>query len=230
MEEMDQHLFWSARCGYIRDVHRFLDAGANPNAVANKDLYSDVHKGYTPLLASLRVKSTDCLAALIERGADVNLFTEVKGKKASPLIKAAQSGRYFHLKVLADAGADLSAVNEKGENLLMNAARNFTDRHWPIVHYVMHKGTDINEQDADGHTALMKALSTKNSNKDLMRYLIMNGSDFLIKNNNGKTAYDIARKYGNNLAMVMMESIVDHTAMSRVIDVDGIDEPSVLVF
>ena len=52
-------------------------------------------------------------------------------------------------------------------------------------------GADINFQDANGDTALIKA--TKANNKEIAKYLVENGADAQIANNAGYTALDIAK-------------------------------------
>ena len=54
--------------------------------------------------------------------------------------------------------------------------------------------TDINWQDDNRWTPLMWA--SVNGHLDVVRYLICNGADVNIKNNNGETALDLAEKNG----------------------------------
>lgn len=57
------------------------------------------------------------------------------------------------------------------------------------------KGCDINYQNGDGRTALMR--SAKRDYKDIVRVLLDNGADVSLEDNNGKTAIMGAAKKGN---------------------------------
>ena len=57
------------------------------------------------------------------------------------------------------------------------------------------KGADINYQNGDGRTALMRA--AKRDHKDIVRYLVDNGADVNAEDNKGKTAIMGAAKKGN---------------------------------
>lgn len=233
MNEINKKLIWAARCGYLKDLNRYLDLGANPNVTANEDLYGDIFKGCTPLIAALKPSSTDCLEALIKHGANVDKVTEIKGKLIYPIKKAAQSARYFHLKALVNAGADLSVVDEKGENILMHAVNKFTDKHWPIVHYLLYNGIEINNVDEKGNSALLKALSTKNIHNDLTRFLIVNGADVIQANHKGVTPLLVAQKFNHKDALNIIESVMDQMIMNALIEKNSngkIEETTILSF
>ena len=57
------------------------------------------------------------------------------------------------------------------------------------------KGADINYQNGDGRTALMRA--AKRDYKDIVRVLLDNGADVNVEDNKGKTAIMGAAKKGN---------------------------------
>ena len=57
------------------------------------------------------------------------------------------------------------------------------------------KGADINYQNGDGRTALMRA--SKRDYKDIVRVLLDNGADVNLEDNKGKTAIMGAAKKGN---------------------------------
>lgn len=99
----------AAREGYVYDVERLLDEGADVNA---RDDF-----GNTPLLLALDRGKTKVAKLLIDRGADVNVMNK-KGWTA--LMLAAVGGYTDMAKILIEKGADvdkaISGLNQKAAN------------------------------------------------------------------------------------------------------------------
>ena len=66
---------------------------------------------------------------------------------------------------------------------------------FPMVCSQIKAGADVNYQNGDGRTALMRA--SKRDRKDVVQVLLDNGADVNISDNKGKTALMTAAKKGN---------------------------------
>ncbi len=126
---------------------------------------------------------------LMRFGADVNI-RERSGW--TPLLFACLNGELGMAKELLRRGADPFAVTGEGCNALMCAA---WKGHIDCVRLMLDLGLPINAQDKQGRTALFHAglydvTRTADVSRVMIRYLIEQGADHLIKNGEGKTAAD----------------------------------------
>jgi hypothetical protein len=84
---------------------RLLDAGANPTLVTLD--------GLTPLSLAIRARHSNIVGLLLEfsKKSSVDAILRYDGKGRSPLYYACRSGRPESLRLLLDAGADISQEN-----------------------------------------------------------------------------------------------------------------------
>ncbi|OUM69286.1 hypothetical protein PIROE2DRAFT_21714, partial [Piromyces sp. E2] len=81
----------------------------------------------------------------------------------------------------------INGINSKGESALIIASKaNNIDS----VNYILKCNTDVNHQDHLGNTALHYAVSCQNP--VIIYHLIKAGADCNLKNNQGKSASDLA--------------------------------------
>lgn len=136
---------------------------------------------------------------LITSGVDVNAIASCN---RTALSLAIQGGHIPVIQALLDAGADPNLPDETdnglaGNSPLMEAASTFfaTNR-GDMVRLLIQRGADINQQDADGRTALMLALGY--SDIDVIETLIKAGVDLDIQDNEGNTALMMA-EFGKSI-------------------------------
>ncbi|MBQ8345839.1 MAG: ankyrin repeat domain-containing protein [Clostridia bacterium] len=79
-----------------------------------------------------------------------------------------------------------------------------------MVEFLLERGANrsINEKDSKGDTALMWAARDKedDTNAEIITLLLEHGADKNIRNAEGKTAYDIAVEYENQVAMDLLKN------------------------
>jgi len=129
--------------------------------------------GMTPLHFAADSFNVDIVKFLIERGADVNAKCN---EGDTPLHYAAYIYSLDVVKCLVDLGADVNAKNNDGETPLHSAVKNL---------YVDYGNCDPNDPSGEFHDA-------NRANGDVLKYLIDEGADVHAKNNEGKTAFDVA--------------------------------------
>ena len=92
------------------------------------------------------------------------------------------------VKFLVESGADVNAKDKEGWSVLMEASY---EGHLKVIKYLIENGkVNVNAKDDDGWTALMRA--SWRGYFEIVKYLVEKGADINIKNNNGKTALDLA--------------------------------------
>lgn len=126
---------------------------------------------------------------LIAGGVDVNAISACH---RTALSLAIQGGYIPVIAALLDAGADPNLPDETNKGLpdtspLMQAAITFfaTNRA-AMIHLLLQRGADVDQQDAKGKTALMYAVRC--SGVDVIQALIEGGADLNIANCDGSTA------------------------------------------
>ncbi len=130
---------------------------------------------------------------LIANGVDVN---GIGSCNRTALSLAIQGGQISVIETLLDAGADPNLPDETDDGLVGNyplmiaASTFFATNRGDMVRLLIQGGADINQQDAQGNTALMHALGY--SDIDVIETLIKAGADLNIKDNQGNTALMMA--------------------------------------
>lgn len=106
------------------------------------------------------------------------------------------------IKYLVENGADINYVNESmdGYGVMSYAAPRYSTN---ILKYVIEKGVDINYQNYNGETPLM--LAVQSGNYDNVYVLLENNSDTTLKNNDEKTALEIAEENGVKDVVKLLE-------------------------
>lgn len=110
-------------------------------------------------------------------------------------------------------GAKLDRVNKEGSTALHIMARHRSS--FECLQILLAHGANPNAQDNDGWTPLMNAVNHPQAMmlKDLIRSLAEN-SDTSIKNNEGKTAYDIAKEneaFDDDTLLLFLKPVDDLT-------------------
>lgn len=179
-----------------QEAQKLLISGTNPDIIQDGE----------PLLieATTRMGDLDEFVSLLcQYNANVNL-TDQEGDTA--LIKAAQWGKHNIVQILLKHRADPNIKGKGGQTALMKAMRN-----QEIADLLLKSNADPDIQDDNGDTALMYfpriacVLGQRCNEMGKRIYERMKILDYYpncsLKNNNGQTALDIARK-NNNAGMI----------------------------
>ena len=188
--------------GVHREVYKFLyplvsdeirkigDRDAEQEMLKNiKRQTREANKAVEKLTDAAMYGNLKQVQQLIDDGVDINTIAACN---RTALSLAIQGGHIPVIQTLLDAGADPNLPDETDEGLaenspLMEAASTFfaTNR-GDMVRLLIQRGANLNQQYAEGQTALMSAL--EDSDIDVIETLIKAGADIDIQDNEGNTA------------------------------------------
>ena len=128
---------------------------------------------------------------LIDNGCDVNIITTYSDGSTEPPIlwEAIHKGNYQIVKLLIENGADIGAIGNS--NAVLEASYQMSCN---ILEYTLEHSTasDINLQNENGDSAL--AIIVASGYTDMVKICTRFNCDKSLKNNDGKTALDIANQ------------------------------------
>jgi ankyrin repeat protein len=174
-------------------VALLLDAGADPNSV--------VSKGQTVLMTAARTGNREVVTLLLDRGAHVAATEDTLGENA--LMWAASENHADVVALLLQRGADANATSTaltfpKPSFGLEGVLTILPRGAWPPLMYAARDGApdaarvladggaELNYQDAEGTTALVRAI--QNSHYDAAAVLIEKGADPNLADTSGMAA------------------------------------------
>jgi ankyrin repeat protein len=147
---------------------------------------------YTPLMIAANYAYPDIVDYLITQGADVN----AKSKSGMTALMLAMNPNSEHTQLcvtkLIEANAKLDIQSEGGNTALMEASHKGMIRQ---VMTLLMSGAKIDIQNKYGETALIVACM-KDGEPGVVQTLISGGANTLLKDIDGFTALDIAKKNG----------------------------------
>ena len=153
----------------IKAVKKLLKEKADPN---EKDNF-----GNTPLLFIVAPSIGEPNEKPVER-----VRARLEKEKKSQLLIARE---------LLVSGADANEKNLEGRTaLIIVAMRSFPENAVKLMNMLLEHKADMDVQDNEGHTALMRA--AKNGNAEIVEFLLANGARTDLVNCEGKTVLAIA--------------------------------------
>lgn len=150
-------------------------------------------EGQTALTRAIRNKS-NILQFLIEKGANVNIV-DAKGNHLGYYLFNTFSSKNIKefenkLTYLTAKGLDVSKKQKDGNTLYHMAVSN---QNLSMLKYISRYTIDINSKNADGLTALQKAVMTAKNNT-IIKYLIAKGANKKVTTEFDETLYDLAKE------------------------------------
>ncbi|KAK9823235.1 hypothetical protein WJX72_001257 [[Myrmecia] bisecta] len=136
----------AAEGGHTRIVQLLLRAGASVDATSDT--------GHTALRAATLLGDADCILALLEAGADINLETA----RGTPLVAASTSGDCDTIKLLLSHGAAVDVETKSGTTALLVAMH---AKQAATVQLLLAHGASVHRVNADGMSALKLAQELK---------------------------------------------------------------------
>jgi ankyrin repeat protein len=194
------------------------------------ELNSHNKKNVTPLICAVESGNSKIVEALINAGASandsfmraimagntaavktmvenrlVNVNTVRDAENLPPVICAAMSANLEMLKLLCEAGANLSVKDNNNRGALFYAAGSGDV---DVLKYLLNEGVlkhAVNGPDSSGRTPLFSA--AENGNGEAVRFLLANGANPNAADNNGHKAIDWARANKMDNAVSVLERV-----------------------
>lgn len=136
------------------------------------------------LISAVEENNSKTVAALIEKGADVN-YKDFSGKV--PLRIAMEKNNKNMISLLLEKGANIECKDNNGCTLLQSAVEN---GNLDMASFLLEKGAFINCRDSLGQTPLLMAL--RYNNKNMISLLLEKGAAINIFDSNSKSMLDFA--------------------------------------
>jgi len=160
-------------------IPMLLDAGANINQATYDATFTSLHH-------ALANGHFDCAQILVDRGADLNLLNE-GGCFGTSLHYAVFKDNADFVKMLLSKGADVNIISGQGYSPLHQAVMGDQAG---IVKILLDAGAKVNEVDEEMLTPLHFA--ARDGSGECALLLVKAGADLFAKQNEGKTARDLA--------------------------------------
>ena len=179
--------------------------------------------GMAPLMLALYARRPEIASLLVERGAEVNIWTAAAmGDQAvveselaadptliagyssdgwTPLHLAAFFGHEGLAEFLVDRGADVQARSANTMcNFPLHAAA--AGRHAEVVAILLSNGAEVDGRQAAGYTALHSAAA--NGDEPTIRLLLAHEADRELQSEDGKTPMDLAHERNQTRAVELL--------------------------
>ena len=156
----------------------------------------------TVLMNAVKSQDPETVRNVIRRGADVD---ELDAGGNPPLVMAAYQGRSEIVRMLLDAGADVSAVDPEMKATALHAAAyaGNTD----AAKLLIAAKIDIDRQGPrNGYTALHDAIWQNNI--ETARALVEAGANLELRSHSGKTPLDFAREKRRTEIVALIEAAI----------------------
>ena len=178
---------------HYSNVMTGLLRGINPN--------TPDERGRTALTLAMRQESWRVVdTLLLAPGIDLNLANR---QGETPLMLAAIKGNLELVKKLAERGAD---INREGWTPLHYAASAGLEHSVAIASYLLEHSAYIDAASPNGSTPLM--LAAQYSSEAMVKLLIQEGADVSLRNQQGLTAVDFARKSERDFMVQLLSTAV----------------------
>ncbi len=182
MDNPHQQTLAAVRAGNLPRLQELIEKfGANLN--------SRNRVGESLLMMAIKSGKADIANWLIDRGANVHTPNT---SKVTPLMAAAFNGDLPMVNRLLDKEADLRAEDQLHKTAIVYAAGN---GHTEVVARLLKAGIDVNARYPNDLTVLMWAAGQGQAKT--VKFLLGVGADKSLKDNRGKTAFDIADEAGH---------------------------------
>ena len=172
--------------GDIESISFLLSKGADVNMLNNST--------QSPLIIAIEADEVniDLIKLLIDTGANIN-FKDSQGD--SPLILAGEQQDLELMRVLLNTpNINVNIVDRRGRTALHEA---IISSNIEMCRLLIEYGADVNIQDNNGDTPLLKAFKVNEFNLEIVRLLVDRGAYININDNNNRNVFFYAEIYDN---------------------------------
>jgi len=158
-------------------------------------------EAYTPLMVSANRSFVEVSTYLVEQGADLSAKSE-SGMTALMLAMNPNSepDSLAISKAILDAGANVNTSSAGGNTALMEAGHKGLTK---VVELLIERGANVDAQNKYGETALMVS-SLQGAEPAVVKALLKAGANKDLADVDGFTAFDLAKKNGNEEIMELL--------------------------
>lgn len=209
------------------DIHKLqsaLSAGASPDSVVSELLGERLCIGDIGLSAAAYAGFLDhieSLEILLSAGANVNLVMkrDLNGTSALDHVATYRPDALRCLQLLLDNGAQFETVDGKGDTLLGRLCDLNNRLYHPAIKLLVGRGANLNAQDFEGRTPLMKLIDGF-SDSEILTFLLESGADANIATYTGENAIEWAKRHKNTDAIQLIGNFLDNQVLTKVIHTD----------
>lgn len=173
------------------DILRLLiQHGASVNRQKDLDFGRDPESPLTLAALSTSANRLEMIKLLVEQGADINFEAYGDNAMANSVRREANDNIEI-IEFFESLGVPLD--RKYGDGTLLHIA--CYEGNSAVIRYLVKRGLDVNEKNSYGSSALISLMYSRETRIEDLIFLIENGADKSIVNNEGLTAYDIAIEY-----------------------------------
>ncbi|NXP57440.1 ANKE1 protein, partial [Chloropsis cyanopogon] len=155
--------------------------------------YTEPKEGYSALHLVSMKNDVEMCRFLLEHGAHPNVHDNMG---CTPAMKAAEQGHELILELLAEANADMTAVDNEGKGVLFYCLSP-TERHSHCLRIALEYGADVNSSTTTGRSVLLQACEQAHEVKEMCLIFLEKGADPQAKDPaTGRTAVMEAAREG----------------------------------
>ncbi|HCJ8468962.1 TPA: ankyrin repeat domain-containing protein [Escherichia coli] len=183
-----------------RNIKKLVDMGV--------DFNQTLENGKTPLIEAIENNAVDMIKLAVALKTDFNK-KDIHGNTA--LHYAAENMNFNIIKLFVNNGADINIKNDKGLTVpMIMAEKGFMNKEFMNYYIDKSNGYKLNTVDNNGNTLLHYCSSKKQLDTDCLDLLIQSNIKIDLKNNQGKTAKDIANKDNKNIFILHEKSYLSN--------------------
>ena len=164
-KELDEGLFWGCSSHRSQLLQLLLKAGANVNAVEEKD-----GERITPLLVAIRWRNKEAVESLVRLGSKATARDKYGETELTTLLNDSRDQTEI-ARPLLESGVDVNAANIYGLTALMRASRAQPGQ---VIEMLIKHGASVNAKDYRGDTAL--SIANENGNDAAAKVLVVAGA------------------------------------------------------
>jgi ankyrin repeat protein len=174
-----------------KEVQQQIQAKAFDPGVGDAD-------GITPLMAAAMNGNVKALNLLMQKNANLEQRNKF-GDTALALAVSNDQDAAAKTLIAAGAKVDVAVLSENKDTLLITAAKSSEK----TTRLILQKNKKVIDQtNSLGNTALMEAIIA--GYPKIAKFLILNGANISIKNNDGKTALDLSKQINDKSSISLL--------------------------